>query len=43
MGDLDLYYGRMSIEGSLAFPCNECHAYAMRDSMEPAPQEPYVK
>jgi hypothetical protein len=43
MGDLDIYYGHMSTEGSLASPCNECHAYSMRGSIEPAPCEYYVK
>ena len=39
MGNLNLYYDHMSTEGLLAFACNECHAYSMRDSIaaEPVP------
>ena len=31
-GNLDLSLDHMSIEGSLAFNCDDCHAYSMRDS-----------
>ncbi len=33
MENLDLYYDHMSAEGSLAFHCNECHAYSMCGSI----------
>ena len=33
MGNLDLNYGHMSTEGSLAFHYNEWHAYSLRGSI----------
>lgn len=33
MGNLNLYYDRVSPEGSSAFNCDECLAYSMRASM----------
>lgn len=33
IGNLNLYYGHMSNEGSLAFNCNDCHACSLRGSI----------
>ena len=33
MGNLDLNYGHISTEGSLAFHYNDCHAYSMRGNI----------
>jgi hypothetical protein len=43
MGNLGPYYDHMSTEGSLAFNCDECHAYSMRGSIERREISPELK
>ncbi|MEW6139131.1 MAG: hypothetical protein AB1733_12935 [Thermodesulfobacteriota bacterium] len=43
MGNLDPYDDHMWAEGSLAFNCNECHAYSMRGSINGARSDVAMK